>query len=197
MVIASMNHTTAKLRQEERDSFYNVRSYHDSSVRYIIAGMYGDAIQSITNGLLGLGVAFPNQSDEDLSSFHSFIDEEDLKKKQLDQYVIDANPAGQYYSQSLTGPDLTTAMIYNLALSFHLYSTTNSKKEDDTYNAMLNQTFTLYKEAERRLEESEKFSSLLLSVQNNICHLIHQALLRRTNQTNINNSKEHPKDLSK
>ena len=147
------------------------RRCHCQSVRFLMTSMLIDSIQSIIQGLLALGVTFhPDGNISSLASFKSHHQEQRTSCPQ-DLDIVDANPM-DVFGLTQTVDDLTISLIYNLALSFHLYGLSNPQDNSD-YKAkdLLMEAFCLYKEVENKILNHESVFTVPFGLENNILHI--------------------------
>ena len=90
--------------------------------------------------------------------------------------IIDKSPVNLSYDDIQSRSDLLIAMIYNLALAYHLHALTLKKEKKDCYTTLEN-AFKLYREVERRLRiRSSIFQDAVFpispSLENNIHHVL-------------------------
>lgn len=148
---------------------------HHSSVRYLVAGMYVDCIETILEGLGALEVTLVN----DYVSIHTAADNDTLPDPTS---VVDKSPVDLSYEDIKSRSDLLIALLYNLALAYHLHALTLDEKQS-CYRT-LEDAFKLYREVERRLRirdsiciEQDTIYFISPSLENNIRHLLSAGLV--------------------
>lgn len=135
---------TVEMSTEARNWHCSIQ-YHDSSVRFLRAGLYLDAIHSIMEGLDALGVSL-SLCHADSSGSHLFLPENGFRTPmELTQHEM----------QQQSTEELPTVMIYNLGLAYHLYALTLNGHNQDR---LLQESLKLYREAQRRINSQREIS---------------------------------------
>ena len=157
---------------------------HDSSLRFIKAGLYEDAIHSLLEGtkvlnstLAHYGVSpqqesSPQYINKNLETIQSKVLKDD---DETDQIVVDTTPLEYTRCDSASCPiglDLLLTMKYNLGLAYHLYAL--SQNDPNLFRAGLYAALKFYHEVERQfgIHGIPAPSGL----QNNIKHVYHSLL---------------------
>ncbi|CAJ1967390.1 unnamed protein product [Cylindrotheca closterium] len=135
-----------------------LQEYHDTTVRYIRAGFYLDAIHSVLEGFAKCNV--PTEMQHNRTSISI-----DTVAVSSESTLMDRNPMDPHVGSrdNCSEELLVLAMIYNLALSYHLYAlttTTSSPQYTDTEHdrqvreqmpMICSDSFHLYEESRIRL----------------------------------------------
>jgi hypothetical protein len=163
-------------------SFADAIQLHRSSVRFLFTGLYTDAIHSLIQGLDLLKIRLETE-DIELSTLHTLSKDENYALDDKAACVIDRKPfdhrcfageeclteASRYPSCPSCQPSLIFAMLYNLALAYHLYAVNNNVETD--YIALLQQASRLYREAARRFREQDPVSISPSALERNLFHV--------------------------
>eukprot|EP00980_Cylindrotheca_fusiformis_P021376 scaffold8252_cov92-Cylindrotheca_fusiformis.AAC.5 len=154
-------------------------------VRFSTAGFYTDSIQSLLEGFQTLEVLLGTYgvklNKEDLTEEVCFpISDTAVNSIQVDGNPIDGNfenrkeMEGARTQSGCPCPyhyDLLLAMIYNLGLAYHLYALEEQRTQDFTAAAALNESFNLYKQAKRLLQNNDSKLMIHRSLENNLHHV--------------------------
>jgi hypothetical protein len=140
---------------------------HKSSVRYINAGMYSDAIQSLILGLAALEVTLVH----DDASIESLEDQDLCGCGDL---ILDRNPFDPSSMDKEPRSDLVhIALIYNLALAYHLYAMTENEEDPKYLCVVLKDALKLYQATEKRLCNLDSTSSFVIpALRDNMRHVV-------------------------
>lgn len=153
---------------------------HYSTVRYIRAGFYLDAIHSIMEGFSSCQASLVMQSDKKTAQRIDTLDSLRSVSEESTTLVIDRNPM-HFCSASIDRDEeelLVLVMLYNLALSYHLLALSETGQDNDDSKqrdhniqtaeqiaAILRDAFHLYEEACIRLHNLDpKLKSSLHSI---------------------------------
>lgn len=152
-----------------------------AGARFLQAGMNEDCIQTTLDGLGALEVTLVN----DFVSIQTATDNEALQDPTS---IVNRHPISLSFKEMQTRSDLLIAMLYNLALAYHLHALTLNNQED-SYTT-LEDAFRLYQEVERRLRirksicfDHDAIYHLSSSLQNNMKNLVHVGLLLAQRQS--------------
>jgi hypothetical protein len=140
---------------------------HNSSVRFLVAGMYNDAISSIIQGLDSLGERI------DLLDAAEDYDASSLIESHA--YCIDENPLDFSIDVPST-PDLLVTFIYNLALAHHLSAL--NERNNPKFRDMLIAALKLYNDASQRSGRSDSTIVMPLALNKNRSHVVASLQLR-------------------
>jgi hypothetical protein len=157
---ATMNTTL----QEELD--YTCQC-HQASVRYINAGMYSDAIHSIMLGL----------ADLEVTLVHEDASIESLEGQNSDgsgDLILDRHPFDPSSMDESPQSDLIRiALIYNLALAYHLYAMTENEADPQYLSVVLKDALKLYQATEKILCNLDSTSSFVIpALRGNMRHVV-------------------------
>ena len=171
--------------RSKSSSFLHAWRLHRSSVRFLRAHMYADAVHSIIEGLDILQVQFTLDTPDDAisdtdrwttGSPHALFDNNSaisIDRKPFDHCCFIAEDSVSETSDHLCctscESSLEVVMIYNLALSYHIYGIT-CDKGTNTY-PFLNQGLRLYREAERRYKDHNSSSTVPSALEINMHHI--------------------------
>jgi hypothetical protein len=139
--------------------------YHCSSVRFIRAGLYLDAIHSIIQSLEVLQVKL---TLSDIPDTQLISDKEGMDSC---HHILSRSPMDPTQYEMRSSADLPIALIYNLALAFHLFAIAEINDEIHNFNSILQESLRLYNEAERRILSDNANSVAATTLQNNVRHL--------------------------
>jgi hypothetical protein len=142
---------------ELRQSLQYAIQRHFSSVRFISAGFYSDAIQTILQGLGSLDIKGSRAQSINLQP------SEDGNCS----YIVDCYPINLLRSDIESREFLVITMVYNLALAYHMYAMAQNDKR-----AALDEALKLYKEVLHRLHLYNFTDFPLMRLENNIRHAI-------------------------
>jgi hypothetical protein len=150
-----------------QEKLHHTCQCHQSSVRYINAGMYSDAIHSLILGLAALEVTLVH----DDASIESLEDENSCGSGDL---ILDRNPFDPSSMDRNPQSDLILiALIYNLALAYHLYAMTENEEDPQYLSVVLKDALKLYQATEKRLCNLDSTSSFVIpALRDNMRHVV-------------------------
>lgn len=182
-------HSKERMTSIPQEKLHRTCQFHHSSVRYIHAGMYSDAIHSIIQGLVALEVTLvhdehddsSNSSSSSTSSSTSSTSTTAMEEQQYDgDLIIHRNPMDPSGSFSLNPPSdlILVALIYNLGLAYHLYAMTEHNQDPNYLSAVLQDALKLYQATEKRIRflksasPSSSADFIIPALRNNMRHAI-------------------------
>ncbi|KAL3927112.1 MAG: hypothetical protein SGBAC_013214 [Bacillariaceae sp.] len=155
---------------------------HQSTVRYIRAGFYLDAIHTTMEGFSKCQVSLAMQRDESTASVIE-LDSPRLEEKEETNLVMDLSPMDMSINGGKSPQELLLAvMLYNLALSYHLYAASSIDDKIEEYDvrtkeqvaAILGDALHLYEETCFRLHNLDpvlrSYFYRIPAVENNMRH---------------------------
>lgn len=171
--------------------FRHASDYHSSSLRFIIAGLYLDAILSIIEGLskLQIDLDVGDPPDDPIYRFFETKNNSSLEEKAV---FIDRTPFDHstvaHVKLTVPPPEVdanfgcpscgavASVMIYNLALAYHLKAASDDRAPG--YCRQLTQAKNLYKRAEQMITKHPDLKSRMPpSLEYNLRHVRHDLTL--------------------
>eukprot|EP00980_Cylindrotheca_fusiformis_P016305 scaffold4844_cov112-Cylindrotheca_fusiformis.AAC.3 len=146
-----------------KNNFRQASNDHCASVRFIIAGLYPDAILSIIEGLsklqIELDIILSPPDVKDSIMVNRCSGSQDRQDIVIDRTPLDRSPVTHMELIPVVPPrtdlgcpscnSVASVMMYNLALAYHLNAISDDTKPD--YYHQLDQALQLYDRAERML----------------------------------------------
>lgn len=141
------------------NSFLRAFRLHRSGIRFLGAGSYRDAIHTLIHGLVVLEFSREKEDSHDNVSVKFARWKDATGRTQQSNLKVNKRPmdhtcyTNEEWMTSMLKPccnrcrgSLVGAILYNMALAYHLYAITN--EEGNTLYAYLNQASSLYSAAE-------------------------------------------------
>jgi hypothetical protein len=181
-IISSFGQYTRMMQSSSANTFLPAFQLHRSGVRFLTAGLYVDAIHTLIQGLETLQVSLRDRRDLTLQA-ERWRKEYPLEMHQQKAFTVGMKPMNhscftneewmttylQPCCSSCQG-SLIAALVYNLALAYHLHAL-NSEKGANLYS-YLNEALKLYSAAETYLRQYGLAASIPLVLENNVRHII-------------------------
>ena len=156
---------------------------HRSSVRFLLAGFYSDAIHSLIQGLSILQISIEEPGDilqspsykSCIMNGNAFYEESSLTidSKPLDHSCFAREEwtiiSSHFPRCKSCWSSLVIAMVYNLALAYHLHGMSILGEKECL--AVLNEAHRLYRDAARRFHEQDESSPAPSAFETNLLHI--------------------------